>query len=152
MWILTERNQFQEDTGNDWENRTESGYWVIGIGTIANLVSVLIPAFFVSLKKKILTFGDVYTGKTTWNLLNTPGGKKSKCVWSSKDEASTRALMAAEAGRRWAQRGHYALYFCTCLEVSRIKKKGTKMSIWQKLKNGNTHLTEGQEKEWFQRK
>ena len=40
----------------------------------------------------------MYTGKTMWNLLNTPGEKKSKWTWSSKDKTSTRVLMAAEAG------------------------------------------------------
>ena len=66
--------------------------------------------------------------------------------------AKTRAqaLTAAEVGD-WARRAQYTLYFCTCWEVSLIKKKAMKISIWQKLKNGNTHLTEGEEKEWFQR-
>lgn len=60
------------------------------------------------------------------------------------------ALTAAEAGD-WARRAQYTLYFCTCWEVSLIKKKAMKRNIGQKLKNGNTHLTEGEEKEWFQR-
>lgn len=95
MWILIERHQLQ-DTGNDWEN---SRIWVSGDRNRNNSQScVLISVIFVLLKKKILTFRDKYTGKTMWNLLNPPGGQKNKWIRSSKDETSTRALMAAEAG------------------------------------------------------
>ena len=40
----------------------------------------------------------MYTGKTMWNLFNTLAKKKSKWIWSGKDETRARVLMAVEAG------------------------------------------------------
>lgn len=113
VWILIERHQLQ-DTGNDWEN---SRIWVSGDRNRNNSQScVLISVIFVLLKKFLL-FRDKYTGKTMWILLNPPEDKRISGYGAAKDETSTRALMAAEAGVTGTP-GSLHSTFCTYLEVS----------------------------------
>lgn len=111
-----------------------NGIWVLGDkGIIANFVGVIILLYLSFCWKKFLLL-EICTQVKQWNLLNNLGKKKSKWIWSGKDETRTRVLMAVEAGWRCVHAGHYTLYFCTCLEVSLTKKEGMKINIWQKLK------------------